>query len=472
MINRVLIRTKVVQMLYSYLLTKSEFKIETAPESPGKDRRFAYMVYLDTLLFILELAGNRVQGPGSTAVGSDIHLSKTKIMSSLMAEEQIRTILLKRSSRIADFDNALSPVLMAISSTSAYRSYIRQKQRTIQDEINFWVVMLRTVISGNAAFMECARKNPDFTHNGYERGIQMVEETLRSYSDNRWMFDESCASLQRSLDKAYELYHMLLLLPVEITRLRDQQIDAARHKFLPTDEDLNPNTKFVENVLPELIDKSEDMQNYLKENPVSWDDDRDLVKRLLDQIMNSEIYKEYMEATIADRKSDCDFWRTVMRKIILPSDDLAEALESKSIYWNDDLEIMGTFVVKTIGSIGASKSENVHLLPKYKDDEDARFGAELYVDTIKHFDEYRGLVERFTNSAQWDPDRLAFMDLVIMATAISELLNYPQIPIPVTLNEYIEIANSYSTVKSGAFINGILFSVINQLRADGRLTKE
>lgn len=476
MINRVLIRIKVVQMLYSYLLTKSEFRIETAPDSPGKDRRFAYMVYLDTLLFILELSGYRVQGPDSNSpakyIGENKHLAANKMMASLINEEQIRSLILKRNTRIASFDKALSPVLEAITATSAYRSYIRLKERTLADDITFWTTMLRTVIAKNPVFMECARENGEFTISGYDRGILMVEDTLRSYSDNRGMLTEARNSLQRSLDKAYELYHLLLLLPVEITRMRDQQIDAARHKYLPTDEDLNPNTRFIDNHLPALIASSPSMEEYLKANPVSWADDFDLVKRLLDQIMASEVYAAYMSAPATDRATDCDFWRTVFRTIILPSDDLAEVLESKSLYWNDDIDIMGTFVLKTIKRIGTSDKADVSLLPQYKDDEDARFGADLFLDTVNHFDDYRAYIDKFINSSQWDPERLAFMDIVIMTTAIAEMLNYPQIPIPVTLNEYIEIANSYSTPRSGAFVNGILYSVINYLKEQGKLTKE
>ena len=477
MINRVLIRIKVVQMLYSYLLTKSEFRIETAPDSPGKDRRFAYMVYLDTLLFILELSGYRVQGPDSSNspakyIGENKHLAANKMMASLINEEQIRSLILKRNTRIASFDKALSPVLEAITATSAYRSYIRLKERTLSDDITFWTTMLRTVIAKNPVFTECARENGEFTISGYDRGILMVEDTLRSYSDNRGMLTEARNSLQRSLDKAYELYHLLLLLPVEITRMRDQQIDAARHKYLPTDEDLNPNTRFIDNQLPALIASSPSMEEYLKANPVSWADDFDLVKRLLDQSMASEVYAAYMSAPATDRAADCDFWRTVFRTIILPSDDLAEVLESKSLYWNDDIDIMGTFVLKTIKRIGTSDKADVSLLPQYKDDEDARFGADLFLDTVNHFDDYRAYIDKFINSSQWDPERLAFMDIVIMTTAIAEMLNYPQIPIPVTLNEYIEIANSYSTPRSGAFVNGILYSVINYLKEQGKLTKE
>ena len=173
-------------------------------------------------------------------------------------------------------------------------------------------------------------------------------------------------------------------------------------------------------------------------------------------------------------QADCEFWRQVMKQIILPSDSLAELLESQSVYWNDDVDIIGTFVLKTFRRLSAVKEGDAAqaVLPQFKDKEDEKFGEELFTDTIDNYDTYRGHIDRFINANHWDPERLAFMDVIVMATAISELLNFPAIPIPVTLNEYIEIANAYSTPRSGQFINGILFSIINYLREEGKLLKK
>jgi N utilization substance protein B len=132
---------------------------------------------------------------------------------------------------------------------------------------------------------------------------------------------------------------------------------------------------------------------------------------------------------------------------------------------------MGTFVLKTIKHFAASGSANTPLLPMYKDDEDAKFGMDLFLNSIKERDTYRGYVEKFINDSSWDPERLAFMDIVILTTAISELLKFPSIPIAVTMNEYVEIANYYSTARSGQFINGVLFSIANYLREQGQLNK-
>ena len=475
MINRVLIRIKVVQMLYSYLLTKSEFRIEPAPESATRDKRFAYTVYIDTLLMILRLSGQNAgsQRQTSPLAGHTIHpaLTSSKLVRALRDDDQIKGIILRKNELPDDMADAIEPVYFALTDSSAYKNHIKSKSHEMADDVKFWAAVLPTVVLKNAKFVECARRNPDFSITGLEKGVEMAVATLESFSDNRYMLRDASKALTVSLDKAYELYHALLLLPAEITALRDVRIENARHKFLATPEDLNPNTRMIDNPLPARSAECDDMTEYLKSNPFSWDGDLDMIQRLLDRIMESKIYKDYMEAPATDYKTDCEFWRSVMKNIILPSDDLAEALESKSVYWNDDLEIMGTFVLKTLKRIASSPEGCVELLPKYKDEEDARFGAELFMDAVNNFDEYRSYVEKFINSTSWDPERMAFMDLIVMVTAIAELLNYPLIPIPVTLNEYIEIANAYSTPRSGQFVNGILYSVINYLQEQGKLNK-
>ncbi|MDE6449124.1 MAG: transcription antitermination protein NusB, partial [Muribaculaceae bacterium] len=297
-----------------------------------------------------------------------------------------------------------------------------------------------------------------------------LRDTLNAYSDNRYAFNKAQEALEDSLDKAYELYHLLLLLPVEITHIQAQRLESAKEKYCPTSEDLNPNTRFIDNSLVKTIAMSEDMEAYLKDTPINLDSHYLLVKKMLDDILQSQLYADYMDAESTDHARDCDFWRSAMKNIILPSDALAEMLESSSIYWNDDLEIMGTFALKTIRQ-AVSCEGSLALLPQYKDEDDARFGAHLFVDTINNREIYRSYIDRFIDQSQWDADRLAFMDIVIMMVAVSELLNFPAIPVPVTLNEYIEIANSYSTPRSGQFVNGMLFSIINYLKQEGKLNK-
>lgn len=476
MINRVLIRIKVVQLLYSYLLNQSEFKIAEAPTDASKDNRYAYSLYLDLLLLVVELSGYDIRpgrvGMSHKITGSQSTLSGNKMVKALMTNDSMKGVMVRENNDAARFDSLLQPLLDKIMASSIYRSYVRQKDHNLKTDAEFWSVVIRTILAKDQALNEAARGNSDFTIVGYEKAFDMVERSLSGFAENRSQFIEARNALDKSFDQAYELYHRLLLLMVEITRQQDLRLDNAKHKFLPTPEDLNPSLRFVENRLVAKIAENPDMMEYLDENKLSWTDDYDvLIKHLLDKILESDIYDAYMSAPESNFADDCEFWRKVYKTIILPSDELAEALETKSVYWNDDLEIMGTFVIKTIKRFAsAGENEKVSLLPKYKDEIDERFGPKLFVDAIENIDTYRSYIQRFT-SETWEVERLAFMDIVILVVAISELLNFPEIPIPVTVNEYVEIANCYSTSKSGQFVNGMLSTLIKEFKAEGKLLK-
>lgn len=473
MINRVLIRIKVIQILYSYLLTQSDFHIESAPESESRDKRYAYSLYLDLLLLILRISGFRLAGSEKLvgAISDNKYLSAGKMVRSLFSDVNVRSVIFRRAANSEAFTNAALAIYGKITQSGAYRSYIRTKDLSMKDDVAFWVVIIRTIMEKSPELTEAARKNPDYTIAGYEHAFKMLVSTLEGFSDTRTMFIEARNSLERSLDKARELYFALLLLPIELTRLQARRLDNARHKYLPSPEDLNPDTRFIDNTFVANLEESPEMKEYLKSNPISWDNGSETLKLLLDKVLQSDIYADYMAAPGVSYEDDCDFWRSIIKNVILPSDILAEAIESESVYWNDDLDIIGTFVIKTIKRASADSATPITLLPKFKDDEDARFGGELFVDTVENYGTYRSYIDKFINEKQWDPERLAFMDVIIMCTAISELLNFPSIPVPVTMNEYIEIANCYSTSKSGQFINGILFSVINYLKKEGKLLK-
>ena len=298
--------------------------------------------------------------------------------------------------------------------------------------------------------------------------VQMVYSYLLTEKERT--IEDAKKELNKSLDKAYELYHALFVLMIELTRLQDQRIDLAKNKYLPTNEDLNPNMRFVENELIRKLIDNEDLNEYLKEHPVSWQDDNIFLRRMLDKIINSEIYSEYMNNAATDFKNDCEFWRTIMRKVILVDEEFMESLESKSVYWNDDIASMSTFMLKTIKRMEDGISDG--MLPMYKDDIDKMFGEELFTYSVRNKKQYNELIDKFVQTELWDTERLAFMDRVIMIVAIAEIINFVSIPTRVTMNEYIEIAKFYSTPKSGQFINGILNSVVNYLKNEGRLLKD
>ena len=192
----------------------------------------------------------------------------------------------------------------------------------------------------------------------------------------------------------------------------------------------------------------------------------------MNSIIDSDIYKKYMAETDHSFVVDADFWHDIIKYIIINSDDLAEALEAKSVFWNDDITIMGSFALKTIRKMAVAENpSDIRLLPKYKDEEDAKFGPKLFESVVKNQQEFRNIIDQRLTQSKWDPERLAFMDIIILQTAIAELLEFESIPVLVTINEYTEIANYYSTPRSGQFITGMLYAIVEALREDGRLQK-
>lgn len=297
--------------------------------------------------------------------------------------------------------------------------------------------------------------------------VQMVYSYLLDQKGKRMM--EAQKELTTSLDKAYELYHYLLMLPVEFVRLQEERLDNARNKYLPTDEDLNPNTKFVDNLFVKKISNCEMFKEFVKDNSISWADSEISLRLMLDKIVNSDIYQEYMDKPGTSLAEDCELWRNLLKKVVFIDENLTDALEAKSVYWNDDLDTVGTFVLKTIKRFEEEGYEE--LLPKYKDDEDRLFAEKLFVNAVNNKDEYMKLIDMFVSKDSWETERLAFMDIVVLLVAIAELEKVPSVPTKVTMNEFIEIAKCYSTNKSGQFVNGILNSIINYLKKEGRLFK-
>lgn len=273
-----------------------------------------------------------------------------------------------------------------------------------------------------------------------------------------------------SLEKGHELYYALLQLMIDITDLQAQRIETARNKYLPTHEERNPNMRFVNNSFIKSLRNNPDYQEHYKDKPFSWNDQAPTFTRsLLDTILESEEYKSYMTAVSTDAENDCELWRAIFKNIIAPSDELTEAVENISLYWNEELNVEATFVLKSIKQFRDNNTD-IKLLPMYKDDDDRQFAIELLRDTLDNEAEYRDYINRFTPN--WEMERIAYMDVVIMLVAISELIKAHTIPTVVTLNEYIELAKTYSTEQSSTFINGVLDSIVKELKKQHIITKD
>ena len=272
-----------------------------------------------------------------------------------------------------------------------------------------------------------------------------------------------------SIEKTYDLYYHLLNLAITITDFAAQKIEARKSKLRPTPEDLNPNTRFVDNLFLQQLRKNVHLKSYLAERKLSWVNHPEVIKELYEEIMASDFIIEYMEAESVDYETGKDIWRKIFKKIILTNEVLDDSLEEQSIYWTDDVEIVISFVLKTIKRFDASEGVGQALLPMFKDEEDADFARKLLKGVLKNGSAYREIIDQ--NTRNWELERIAFMDTLIMEVALSELMDFPSIPVNVTLNEYIEIAKTYSTDKSGTFINGVLDTIVGQLKEQNKLIK-
>jgi N utilization substance protein B len=274
--------------------------------------------------------------------------------------------------------------------------------------------------------------------------------------------------LVTSIDKTYDLYFLLMSLVVEMAQYAEQRQEAAKNKKLPTYEDLNPNRKFVDNAVIRLLAQSDSVNDYLASRKLSWAKYPELVKSLYTQLEQSDYFKKYMTSQESSFREDLALITEFYTRELEESEILESALDEMSILWNDDLGFALIMVTRTLSNMRASHTD-VKVLPKFKSIEDLDFARELFAKAAVNFDNYQEEIEKYTRN--WDVERIAFMDNLIMATAVAELVTFPSIPVKVTLDEYIEIAKYYSTPGSSTFINGILDKIVASFTEEGKINK-
>ena len=299
--------------------------------------------------------------------------------------------------------------------------------------------------------------------------LKIVQIVYAYYQNGGKNLDTAEKELFFSLSKAYDLYNYLLLLMVEVTKQANKRLNAAKNKLVPTKEELFPNTKFVENRFIAQLEVNKQLLEFSNNQKKTWENEADFVKTLCDKILESDIYKEYMASETSSYEEDRELWRKLYKNIIFNNIELDQVLEDQSLYWNDDKEIVDTFVLKTIKRFDEKNGAKQDMLTEFKEEEALDFARRLFSRTILNADYYRHLISE--NTKNWDLDRVAFMDVVIMQIALAEILSFPNIPVSVSLNEYVEIAKLYSTPKSGGFINGTLDGIVNSLKKENKLTK-
>ena len=275
--------------------------------------------------------------------------------------------------------------------------------------------------------------------------------------------------LMFSIGKSYDLYHYLLLLALELADIAVEKIDQALQKHIPSHEDLNPRRRFVDNHLLAQLRKNKEFNDYISSKKLSWVNNSHIPRLLYNKMIVWEVYEEYMKAETNNYLSDKKFIIRLITELFSNSEDLQSNLEEQSIYWNDDMEYIASMVEKTLKKFKTDSGENAPLMPLFKNAEDEEFVKILFRKAIIHAKKCSELIDK--NTTNWEVDRIALMDILVMQLAITEILEFPEIPVKVTLNEYIEIAKYYCTSKSSTFVNGILDNIVKEIRDEGLFNK-
>ncbi len=299
--------------------------------------------------------------------------------------------------------------------------------------------------------------------------IKVVQLTYAYYQNGITSgIDNAERELFFSLSKAYDLYSYLLELIVAVTKEARKHLEVAQAKARREGEP-EPSQKFAYNRFALQLEENKMLNDFMEAQKKTWSNNPEFVRKLYTQITDSQIYKEYMADTPDTYEADRELWRRIYRTLIQENEDLDAVLEEQSLYWNDDKEIVDTFVLKTIKRFTEKSNSKQELLPEYDSEEDKDFARKLFRASIMNSDEYQRYMSEA--SRNWDFSRLAYMDVIIMQIALAEILTFPSIPISVSINEYVDIAKLYSTPRSGGYINGMLDAIARHLINTGRLVK-
>ena len=283
--------------------------------------------------------------------------------------------------------------------------------------------------------------------------------------------DDSALQLQNSMEHMYKLY---LLMTSLLIKLRERAIDHQKRsekKYIKTQEDVNPNMRFVDNFLLQKLTEDTALKAELESHKIQyWEQDGEYVELIYQDLIKSDLYKSFMSNSKSSLENDVAFVVEVFREIIVSNNKLYDYFQDKNITWVDDFPVVNTFIVKLFKRI-TSKLKTEFFTPNlFKDKEDEAFGFKLMKATRDNFEVYNA--EIISKTKNWDKDRIAKIDFVLLQMAICEFQEFPSIPTKVTINEYIELAKEYSTPKSNVFINGVLDKIVKDYRNQKTLNKK
>jgi len=296
---------------------------------------------------------------------------------------------------------------------------------------------------------------------------KIVQLTYAYYLNGNKNIDTAEKELFFSLSKAYDLYNHLLSLIVAVTKEAQRRLEVTQGRA-KREGTAEPSQKFAYNRFAIQLQENKALNEFISNQKTNWAD-TPVPAQLFETIEQSEIYKDYMASGEDTYDADRELWRKLYKTFIQENADIDNVLEDQSLYWNDDKEIVDTFVLKTIKRFKEQNGAKEELLPEWDSDEEKEFARKLFRSAILNEVEYQHYMNEV--SRNWDLSRLAYMDIVIMQIAIAELMTFPNIPVSVTINEFVDIAKLYSTSKSGGYINGMLDAIARNLIKSNRLMK-
>jgi len=316
------------------------------------------------------------------------------------------------------------------------------------------------------------------------------------YACNRKELDDletAEQELMLSIKKSYDLYHYLLLLLIELSDIAREKVILSRQKRMPSPEDINPNIRFAENRVIKQLRNIDQLRKYVSPSPslwtrkdnitnfkllvkyldalgISWGQSPETVKIVFSEMTAWKTYQDYMESDDDSYRADVRFIKELVTQLFPASPELESNLEETSVYWNDDLPFVGAMIRNTLGKFRESDDGQHIVLPQmFTNSDDERFARVLTRKAILNSEKHFSMIDRHTTN--WEVERIALMDKLVMNLAVTEIVEFPEVPVKVTLNEYIEIAKNYSTAKSSTFVNGILDKIVKEMRSDGTFNK-
>ncbi len=277
--------------------------------------------------------------------------------------------------------------------------------------------------------------------------------------------------LLRSIDKVYDLYLLLLQFLIELKGVAVIIADEGKNKRLPSSEDLNPNLRFIENPILLELENNPALTAALRERKLNWSGQMEIIRRSFLAIKGSEEFEEYMSAPMVTYDMHREILVHVFKQYVADSDSVDSFLEERSLHWPNDLNMaVAPMIIKTLETFQSEGGKDFHLMPLFKDPaDDKQFVVDLYRKTIIHDKDSEQMIGDKTKN--WEVERIAMMDVLLMKMAIAELMHFQNIPVKVSLNEYIEISKLYSTPKSKVFINGILDKLVLDLKGKEMILK-